>query len=82
MYAIEKSIMYVEDAYFYKKKPQVFWFFVCSTNFFLRSRHNRVELLSYKSKMTDRREQYDWMDEKNLDGCAKENMFIEENILF
>ena len=28
----------------------------------------RVELLSYESKPTDKRGQYDWRDEKNLDG--------------
>ena len=38
--------------------------------FFLQSSHNRVNLLSYESKLTEKREQYDWRDEKNLDGCV------------
>ena len=38
------------------------------TNFFLHFRHIRVDLLSYKSKTTDKREQYDWRTEKNIDG--------------
>ena len=38
-----------------------------STNFFLRSSRIGVDLLSYESKTTDKREQYDWMVEKNLD---------------
>ena len=33
-------------------------------NFFLRSGRNRVDLLSYESKMTDKQEQYDWRAEK------------------
>ena len=34
------------------------------TNFFLRSSRNKVDLLSFESKTTDKREQYDWMGEK------------------
>ena len=37
-------------------------------DFFLRSGRIRVDLLSYESKTTDKREQYDWRTEKNLDG--------------
>ena len=36
-------------------------------NIFLWSGRNRVDLLSYESKTTDKREQYDWKAEKNLD---------------
>ena len=36
--------------------------------FFLRSIRNEVDLPSYESKMTDKQEQNDWTDEKNLDG--------------
>ena len=36
--------------------------------FFLRSSRNKVDLLSYESKTTDKRGQYDWKAEKNLDG--------------
>ena len=36
--------------------------------FFLRSSRIRVNLLSYESIPTDKREQYDWRAEKNLDG--------------
>ena len=36
--------------------------------FFLRSSRIRVGLLSYESKLTDKRGQYDWRAEKNLDG--------------
>ena len=35
---------------------------------FLRSSRIRVDLLSYERKPTDKREQYDWRVEKNLDG--------------
>ena len=37
-------------------------------NFFLRSSRIRVYLLSYESIPTDKREQYDWRADKNLDG--------------
>ena len=37
------------------------------TNFFHRSCHIRVDLLSYESKTTDKWEQYNWMVETNLD---------------
>ena len=37
-------------------------------NFSLRSSRNRVDLILYEKKTTDKREQYDWMAEKNLDG--------------
>ena len=37
-------------------------------NYFLQSSRIRVDLLSYESKRTDKREQYDWRAEKNLDG--------------
>ena len=36
-------------------------------NFFLRSSRIRVDLPSYESKTTDKRGQYDWRAEKNLD---------------
>ena len=39
-----------------------------STKFFLRSGCTRVDLLSYDRKPTDKRDQYDWMTEKKLDG--------------
>ena len=42
--------------------------FPYSTKFFLRSRRIRVNLLSCESKTTDKRGQYDWRAEKNLDG--------------
>ena len=35
---------------------------------FLRSNRIRVDLLSYDSKSTAKREQYDWMTEKKLNG--------------
>ena len=41
---------------------------VYSTNFFLRSSGNRVYLLSYESKTTDKQGKYDWKAEKNLGG--------------
>ena len=37
-------------------------------HFFVRSSRNRVDLLSYESKATDKREQYDWKAKKNLGG--------------
>ena len=43
-------------------------FFSARQFFFQRSSRNRVDLLSYESKPTDKREQYDLMAEKNLDG--------------
>ena len=36
------------------------------SRFFLRSRRNRVNLLSYESKPTDKREKYDRKDEKKI----------------
>ena len=39
-------------------------------NFFLRSSRNRVDLLSYKSKPTDKREHFDCRAKKNLDGWS------------
>ena len=39
-----------------------------STKFFLGSSRIRVDLLWHESKTTDKREQYDWRAEKNLDG--------------
>ena len=38
------------------------------SRFFSQSSHIRVDLLSYESKSTDNREQYNWRAEKNLDG--------------
>ena len=40
-------------------------------DFLLRSSRIRVNLLSYDSKPTDKREQYNWMSEFFLDGIAK-----------
>ena len=40
-------------------------------NFILRSSRIRVDLLSYESIPTDKRWQYDWRAEKNLDGYSK-----------
>ena len=37
-------------------------------DFYLLSSRNRADLLSYESKPTDKREQYDFKGEKNLDG--------------
>ena len=37
-------------------------------NFFLRSSRIRADLISYEGIPTDKREQYDWRAEKNLDG--------------
>ena len=37
-------------------------------NFSQPSSRIRVDLLSYESKTTDNREQYDWRTEENLDG--------------
>ena len=37
-------------------------------DFFLRSSRNRVNLLSYYGKTTDKREQYDWRADKNWTG--------------
>ena len=42
--------------------------FPFSTKFFLRSGRNRVNLPSYESKTTDKREQNDRRADKNLDG--------------
>ena len=39
-----------------------------SINFFVRSSRIRVDLLSYDSKPTDKREQNYWKAKKNLDG--------------
>ena len=39
-------------------------------DFFLRSSRIVVDLLSYGSKTTDKREQYDWRTEKNSDGMG------------
>ena len=52
-----------------------FSFVVFSTNFFLRSSCNRVNLLSYESKPTYKREQYDCVGEKNLDGSLVHRIF-------
>ena len=43
-----------------------------STNFFLRSSRISVNLLSYESIPTDKREQYSSGAEKNLDGKEEE----------
>ena len=37
----------------------------------MRSSRIRVNLLSYESKPTDKREQYDWRTEKNFNGMQK-----------
>ena len=37
-------------------------------NLLFRSSRIRVDLLSYESKITDKRDQYDWRAETNLDG--------------
>ena len=42
-----------------------------STNFFLRSRRIRVDLQSYESKTTDKRQQNDWKGGKKLDGLVQ-----------
>ena len=47
---------------------RVFLVLYYSTNIFLQSSHIRVDLLSYERKTTDKRDQYDWRAEKNLDG--------------
>ena len=36
--------------------------------FFIWSRRNKVELLSYESKTTGKQGQYDWTAEKNFNG--------------
>ena len=36
-------------------------------NFFLRSSRNKVDLLSFENKTTDKREQYDWMGGKKIE---------------
>ena len=41
--------------------------------FVLRSSRNRVDLLSYESKPTDKPKQYDWMAEKNWTGAKLNN---------
>ena len=38
--------------------------------FFVRSSRIRVDLLSYESKLTDKRQQNDWRAKKNLDGLS------------
>ena len=38
------------------------------SGFFLRSSSNRVDLLLYVSRSTDKLEQYDWMAEKYFEG--------------
>ena len=47
-----------------------------STKFFLRSSRLRINLLSYESKTTDKRGQYDWRTEKNLDGSYEPRVFL------
>ena len=44
--------------------------------FFLRSSHIRVDLLSYESKPTNKRKQYDWMAEKKLDGHKSATLIV------
>ena len=39
-------------------------------NFFLRPSRIRVDQASYESKTIDKRGQYDWRVEKNLDGSS------------
>ena len=39
--------------------------------FFLQFSRIRVDLLSHESKTTDKREQYDWRAEKNLDRLCR-----------
>ena len=48
-------------------------------DFFLRSSHYRVDLLSHVSKTTDKRGQYEWRAEKNLDGYTTIVAKIEES---
>ena len=45
-------------------------------NFILRSSCIRVNLLSYNSKLTEIREEYDWIAKKN---CAKVGMLSYDN---
>ena len=47
--------------------------------FFLQSSRNRVDLLSYESKMIDKQEQYYRRGEKNLDGHAQ-TVFSKINV--
>ena len=49
--------------------------------FFLRSSRSRVDLLSYDSKSTDRREQYDWMDEKKNGRARKKDQLRQRKTL-
>ena len=44
--------------------------------FFLQSSRIRVDRLSYESKTTDKREQYDWRADKNLDGFGSQCQMI------
>ena len=44
--------------------------FIARPNFSARSSRIRVDLLSYESKTTDKRQQNDWRAKKNLDRCS------------
>ena len=50
-------------------------------NFFQPFSRNRVDLLSYESKPMDKREQYDWRTEKNLDGKRAPSLKKEQKNL-
>ena len=45
-------------------------------NFFVRSSRIRVDLLSYESKTTDKRQQNDWRAKKNLDGWLWTSVYL------
>ena len=57
-------------------------FFAARLNFSKPSRRIRVDLLSYESKTTDKRGQYDGRAEKNLDGCFKIPMECCHTVLY
>ena len=66
------------DCHSYYRVFMIYWFktiwfgrevaIVSRSDFPLRSLCNRVNLLSYESKHTDKREQYNWRAEKKNDG--------------
>ena len=45
--------------------------YISRPNFFLQSSRIRIDLISYESIPTDKREQYDRRAEKNLDGLGE-----------
>ena len=73
---ISKCLEYGEETHFMRVTKSELFLFTSRPIFFLRSSRNRAGVLSYESKTTDKRQQYDWMGGKNLDGLASYSMAV------